>query len=64
MNHQNLLLKLNQIVEQAQLTLQNPGSLTCERQLMIIALARFISTEVSSGGHLELDRRGAPPPLT
>jgi predicted outer membrane protein len=47
MNHHNLLAKLNQIVEQAQLTLQDPKSLTSERQKMIIALARFVSTEMS-----------------
>jgi predicted outer membrane protein len=47
MNHQNLLAKLNQIVEQAQLTLQDPKSLTSERQKLIIALARFVSTEMS-----------------
>ena len=47
MNHQNLVAKLNQIVEQAQLTLQDPQSLTAERQKMIIALARFISSEMS-----------------
>ena len=63
MNHQNLLTKLNQIVEQAQLTLQNPDSLTSERQHMIIALARFVSTEVANGGGLDLDEPQAPPPL-
>jgi predicted outer membrane protein len=47
MNQQKLLAKLNQIVEQAQLTLQDPRSLTTERQKMIIALARFISAEMS-----------------
>jgi hypothetical protein len=47
MNQHNVVTKLNQIVEQAQLTLQNPGSLTTERQKMIIALARFISAEMS-----------------
>lgn len=47
MNQQNLVSKLNQIVEQAQLTLQDPKSLTAERQKMIIALARFVSAEVS-----------------
>ena len=47
MNQQNLVAKLNQIVEQAQLTLQDPKSLTAERQKMIIALARFISAEMS-----------------
>ena len=48
MNQQNLLAQLNQIVEQAQLTLQDPKSLTSERQKMIIALARFVSTEISA----------------
>jgi predicted outer membrane protein len=47
MNQQNLVAKLNQIVEQAQLTLQDPRSLTTERQRMIIALARFVSAEMS-----------------
>ena len=47
MNQQNLVSKLNQIVEQAQLTLQDPNSLTRERQKMIIALARFVCAEVS-----------------
>ena len=63
MNHQNLLTKLNQIVEQAQLTLEDPNRLTSERQRMIIALARYVSTEVASGGGLELDASEAPPPL-
>jgi len=62
MNHQNLLAKLNQIVEQAQLTLQDPERLTSERQRMIIALARFVSNEVSSR-RLEFDRSEAPPPF-
>jgi predicted outer membrane protein len=47
LNQQNLVAKLNQIVEQAQLTLQEPRSLITERQKMIIALARFISSEMS-----------------
>ena len=47
MNQHNVVDKLNQIVEQAQLTLQDPGSLTTERQKMIIALARFICAEMS-----------------
>jgi hypothetical protein len=47
MNQHNLVAKLNQIVEQAQLTLENPSSLTTERQKMIIALARFVSNEMS-----------------
>jgi hypothetical protein len=64
MNHQNLLAKLNQIVEQAQLTLQDPDRLTSERQRMIIALARYVSNEVASRGRLELEApEAAPPPL-
>jgi hypothetical protein len=63
MNHQNLLAKLNQIVEQAQLTLQDPDRLTSERQRMIIALARYVSNEVASRGGLELEAPEAPPPL-
>lgn len=47
MNQQNVVAKLNQIVEQAELTLQEPRRLTAERQKMIIALARFVCTEVS-----------------
>lgn len=46
-NSRNLVVKLNQIVELAQLTLQYPQRLTAERQRMIIALARYVSTEVS-----------------
>ena len=63
MNHQNLLAKLNLIVEQAQLTLQDPSSLAPERQRMIIALARFVSTEVASGARLDLGVSEASPPL-
>jgi hypothetical protein len=47
MNQQNLVAKLQQIVEQAQLTLQDPKSLIAERQKMIIALARYISAEIA-----------------
>ena len=46
MNQHNVVAKLNQIVEQAQLTLQDPRSLISERQRMIIALARFVCAEV------------------
>ncbi len=53
MNHHNIVAKLNQIVEQAQLTLQDPGNLTRERQRMIIALARFVSNEMSIGSPVE-----------
>jgi hypothetical protein len=45
-NQQNVVAKLNQIVEQAQLSLQDPRSLIPERQKMIIALARFVCAEV------------------
>ncbi len=48
MNQQHLLAKLNQIVEQAQLTLQDPQRLASERQRLIIALARYVSTEVAA----------------
>jgi hypothetical protein len=47
MNQDHLVAKLNQIVEQAQLTLQDPKRLTAERQKLIIALARFVCTEMS-----------------
>lgn len=63
MNHQNVLAKLNQIVEQAQLTLQDPHRLTTERQKLIIALARFVSTEMSNGAVLDIEGPQAPPPL-
>jgi hypothetical protein len=62
MNHQNLVVKLNQIVEQAQLTLQEPHTLASERQRMIIALARFVSTEVSVD-RFDFDGSSASPPL-
>lgn len=55
MNHPELLAKLNQIIEHAQLTLQDPQRLAAERQKMIIALARFVSTEMS---------KAPPPPAT
>ena len=48
MNQEELIRKLTQIEEQAQLTLEEfPKSLTKERQRMIIALARYIRTEAS-----------------
>ena len=61
MNQQNLVAKLNQIVEQAQLTLQDPKSLTAERQRMIIALARFISAEMSQPSPTPRDACGFAP---
>jgi hypothetical protein len=63
MNHQNVLAKLNQIVEQAQLTLHDPNRLAAERQKLIIALARFVSTEMASAGRLDVEASEAPPPL-
>jgi hypothetical protein len=64
MNRQNLLAKLNQIVEQAQLTLQDPDRLASERQKMIIALARYVSTEVAALGRRELGTPEGPPPVS
>jgi predicted outer membrane protein len=63
MNQHNLVAKLNQIVEQAQLTLENPSSLTTERQKMIIALARFISNEMSQPSSNPHGFKGALPDL-
>jgi hypothetical protein len=64
MNRQNLLAKLNQIVEQAQLTLQDPDRLASERQKMIIALARYVSAEVAAPGRRELGAPEGPPPIS
>jgi len=47
MDSQGLLNKLQQIEEQAQFTLEEFPNLTIERQRMIIALCRFIATEVA-----------------
>lgn len=50
MDHEELITKLAQIEEQAQLTLEEfPKSLTKERQRMIIALARYIRSEAAKG---------------
>ncbi len=46
MDSQGLLNKLRQIEEHAQLTLEEFPNLTSERQRMIIALCRFIATEM------------------
>jgi hypothetical protein len=64
MNRQNLLAKLNQIVEHAQLTLQDPDRLASERQKQIIALARYVSAEVAALGRPDLGTPQGPPPLT
>jgi hypothetical protein len=63
MNHPNLVAKLQQIVEQAQLTLQDPSNLASERQRMIIALARYVAAEMARRGGFDLKRSGLPPPL-
>jgi hypothetical protein len=48
MDQEELIRKLVQIEEQAQLTLEEfPKNLTKERQRMIIALARYIRTDAS-----------------
>ena len=48
MDQEELIRKLTQIEEQAQLTLEEfPKSLTKERQRMIIALARYIRSDAS-----------------
>lgn len=48
MNKEELITKLLQIEEQAQLTLEEfPKNLTRERQRMIIALARYLRTEAA-----------------
>lgn len=47
MNQQELIQKLQQIEEQARLTLEEfPKRLTRERQRMIIALAKYIRAEL------------------
>jgi len=47
MNQEELISKLDQIEEQAQLTLEEfPKNLTRERQRMIIALAKYIRSEL------------------
>jgi hypothetical protein len=59
MDHHELKTKLHQIEEQAHLTLSEfPKTLTKERQRMIIAIARYVRTE------LETPRAaGVPEPL-
>ena len=50
MDTNELKAKLRQIEEQAELTLREyPKTLTPERQRMIIALARYLRTEVDDG---------------
>jgi hypothetical protein len=45
MDPQTLVAKLDQIEEQARLTLEFPKNLLKERQQMIIALARYLRAE-------------------
>lgn len=52
MDSQGLLNKLQQIQEQAQLTLEEFPNLTMERQRMIIALCRFIATDLAINSEL------------
>lgn len=47
MDFQEIVKKLQQIEEQAQLTLEEYPTLTKERQRMIIALCRFVATELA-----------------
>ena len=47
MDSEGLLNKLQQIEDQAQLTVEEFPSLAIERQRMIIALCRFIATELA-----------------
>jgi len=47
MNEEELISKLDQIAEQARLTLEEfPKNLTRERQRMIIALSKYIRAEL------------------
>ncbi len=51
MEHEEFIQKLDQIEEQAQLTLAEfPKTLTKERQRMIIALVRYIRAETQKHG--------------
>lgn len=53
MEHEEFIQKLDQIEEQAQLTLAEfPKTLTKERQRMIIALVRYIRAEADRSGVL------------
>ena len=53
MDAEEFLQKLDQIEEQAQLTLAEfPKTLTKERQRMIIALVRYLRTEAQQRGAL------------
>lgn len=47
MNRKDLIKKLDQIEEQARATLDEYPNLVRERQRMIIALTRFVRSEVS-----------------
>lgn len=62
MNQEELISKLDQIEEQAQLTLEEfPKTLTRERQRMIIALAKYIRSElVERTQPLDIPAAGLP----
>ena len=47
LDKQDLIDKLGQIEEQAKFTLADPQSLTKQRMKMIIALARYLRTEIA-----------------
>jgi hypothetical protein len=56
MEHEEFIQKLDQIEEQAQLTLAEfPKTLTKERQRMIIALVRYIRAEARAGAFAKVD---------
>jgi hypothetical protein len=60
MKQQELVAKLQQIEEQARLTLEEyPKTLTRERQRMIIALAKYIRSELDEPS-LPRDEPSAP----
>jgi len=63
MDPQEILNKLSQIEEQAKCTLAEfPKTLTKERLRMIIALARYLRSEIATGtpGGLSLDETRPP----
>jgi hypothetical protein len=59
MDAEEFIQKLDQIEEQAQLTLAEfPKTLTKERQRMIIALVRYLRTEAQKGVPLTKSEAG------
>lgn len=55
MDEEDLLNKLDQIEEQARLTLENPQHLTGERQRMIIALVRHVRAKMQRSRTIALE---------